>query len=127
MKTTTWTRSSGGFTLVEIMIVVSIVALLASIALPGLIRARAKTQSATCINNLRQIESACQQVAIANNLGPGATIQWPAEVAPYIKLKADGSIPGCPAKGDYSLLLVGENPQSQCSLGDTVSPAHILQ
>ena len=119
-------RRLAGFTLVEIMIVVAIIGLLAAIAIPNFVRSRATSQANACINNLRQIESACQQVAIAKNLAAGATITFPDDVTPYIKLNSAGFIPPCPAGGTYSLLPVGQNPQSQCSLGSTVTPSHIL-
>ena len=60
-----------GFTLVEIMIVVAIIGLLAAISIPSFLHARNQSQSVACINNLGQMESACQQLATANNLGPG--------------------------------------------------------
>ncbi len=109
------------------MIVVGIIGLLAAIALPNFLKARANSQASACINNLRQIEAACQQLAVLKNMAAGATIVYPSDVAPYIKLNSIGSIPPCPAGGDYSLLPVGANPQSQCSLGTTVTPPHILQ
>ena len=126
MKTNRTNDGSAGFTLVEIMIVVAIIGLLAAIAIPNFMASRAKTQANACINNLRQIESGCQQFSIANNLGPGSVINYPTDVASYIKLNKNGSIPPCPAGGTYSLLPVGANPQSQCSLSSSVNPAHIL-
>jgi prepilin-type N-terminal cleavage/methylation domain-containing protein len=56
-------RSGAGFTLVEIMIVVSIIGLLAAISIPNIIRARSHSQMTVCLNNLRQIDSAKQQWA----------------------------------------------------------------
>ena len=120
------TNRPAGFTLVEIMIVVAIIALLAAISIPNLVRARATSQANACINNLRQIESAVQQITIAKSLAPGDTVTL-AEVVPYIKLTAAGSIPPCPAGGTYSLLPVGQNPQTQCSLSTLVTFPHVIQ
>ena len=43
----------GGFTLVEIMIVVAIIALLAAIAVPNFLRARKRSQATRCLEDLR--------------------------------------------------------------------------
>lgn len=53
-----------GFTLVEIMIVVAIIALLAAIAVPGFLRARKRSQASKILNDLRMIDSAVDQYAI---------------------------------------------------------------
>src|SRR5438552_3001574 len=53
-----------GFTLVEIMIVVAVIALLAAIAVPGFLRARKRSQASKILNDLRMIDSAVDQYAI---------------------------------------------------------------
>src|SRR6266513_31439 len=53
-----------GFTLVEIMIVVAIIALLAAIAVPGFLRARKRSQAAKILNDLRLIDGAVDQYSI---------------------------------------------------------------
>ena len=60
-------RRRAGFTLVEIMIVVAIIALLAAIAVPGFLRARKRSQASRIINDLRLIDSAVDQYAIETN------------------------------------------------------------
>ena len=115
-----------GFTLVEIMIVVAIIGLLAAIAIPSYVHARAKSQASVCINNLRQIESAVQQVALEQGKHIGDTINYPADVTPYIKLNSSSSIPGCPAGGIYNVQTLGMIPQETCSLSTTVDPPHVL-
>ena len=63
-----------GFTLVEIMIVVAIIALLAAIAVPGFLRARKRSQASKILNDLRMIDSAMDQYAIETGKKSGATI-----------------------------------------------------
>ena len=68
------TTRRGGFTLVEIMIVVAIIALLAAIAVPGFLRARKRSQASKIINDLRLIDSAVDQYAIENTKKSGDTV-----------------------------------------------------
>src|SRR6201995_2050828 len=63
-----------GFTLVEIMIVVAIIALLAAIAVPGFLRARKRSQASRIINDLRLIDSAVDQYAIETNKKSGDVV-----------------------------------------------------
>ena len=113
-----------GFTLVEIMIVVAIIGLLAAIAIPSFVHARAKSQATACVNNLRQIESAVQQFALEKGKHVGEVI-YPYDITPYIRLNSSSSIPPCPAGGTYSLETVGAIPQALCSLSTTVDPPHV--
>ena len=72
MKINTLRKS--GFTLVEIMIVVAIIALLAAIAVPGFLRARKRSQASRIINDLRLIDSAIDQYAIETNKSSGNSV-----------------------------------------------------
>src|SRR6059058_2660617 len=64
-----------GFTLVEIMIVVAIIALLAAIAVPGFLRARKRSQASRILNDLRMIDSAVDQYAIETNRKTGDVVK----------------------------------------------------
>src|ERR1700757_3356387 len=67
-------KRRGGFTLVEIMIVVAIIALLAAIAVPGFLRARKRSQATRILNDLRLIDSAVDQYAIETNRSTGNAV-----------------------------------------------------
>src|ERR1043165_2129118 len=73
-----------GFTLVEIMIVVAIIALLAAIAVPNFLRSRKRSQATQVLEDLRIIDSAVDQYAIENNKSGGSSVAW-ADVQKYIK------------------------------------------
>jgi|ERR1041385_6310974 prepilin-type N-terminal cleavage/methylation domain-containing protein len=74
MKNFVLRKSAKGFTLVEIMIVVAIIAMLAAIAVPGFLRARKRSQASRIINDLRLIDSAVDQYAIETNKTTGTAV-----------------------------------------------------
>jgi prepilin-type N-terminal cleavage/methylation domain-containing protein len=89
-------RKASGFTLVEILIVVLIIALLALLVIPNFAEARRKAQRSRCLDNLRQINSAYQQYFL----------EAKTQVVPAISSSAitvafqTGVVPTCPKTGD---------------------------
>jgi prepilin-type N-terminal cleavage/methylation domain-containing protein len=103
------TSRQSGFTLVEIMIVVAIIGLLASIAVPNFVKARTTAQMNACISNLRQIDGAVQQWALDTKQSDTANVT-PQDVLPYLK-----NAVVCPSGGktfadSYSLTTVQARP-----------------
>ena len=100
-----------GFTLVEIMIVVAIIAILAAVAIPNFIRYRKTSQMNACISNLKQIQSAVEQAKMNGVSTPGwsdivgadkfikVTPTCPAGTAGYQLPADDTSNPTCQVMG----------------------------
>lgn len=89
--------TAGGFTMIEIMIVVALLGMLVAIAIPNFMKARLNAQRNTCVNNLRVIDSIKQQWALENRKD---ALDSPAhsQLKPY--LVRDGNAPpSCPAGG----------------------------
>jgi len=106
-----------GMTLIEIMLVVSIIALIAAIALPAFTKVRRTAQQTACIQNLKQIDSAKEQAAMAYFLSQGAAIA-DASVNAYLR----GGAPTCEGGGIYTYNAVGTDPT--CSITD---PKHAIE
>ena len=104
------------FTLVELLIVMAILAVLLSVALPNYLHTRKTSQKAICINNLKKIDAAIDQWtaehAISNGTQP--TLQQEEEIYGY----TNKGKPGCPAGGVYTIYPVGGVTQVRCSRED---------
>ncbi len=68
-----------GFTLVEIMIVVAIIALLAAIAIPNVLRGRTTANETASIGNMRALMSSLEMFRSVNNVYP-LTANWQANM-----------------------------------------------
>ncbi len=84
-----------GFTLVEIMIVVAIIALLTAIAIPAFLRYRDDARQSLCINNMRNIEHAKEAYAISKGIAQSVDIAW-SNIAPYLNFGVDSDPLSCP-------------------------------
>lgn len=85
-------KTTKDFTLVELLIVIAIIAILASLLLPALSKAREKATGVQCVNNLKALSTAMQNYAGDNN-----------DMIPFY-------IPGS-TKILWNYLLLGPNPK----------------
>ena len=118
------TNKRAGFTLVEIMIVVAIIALLAAIAVPGFLRARKRSQASKILNDLRMISGAVDQYAIENSKKSDDVVDVP-DWTKYIKKDTQLYLTGQDLFGDdYGNQTVDSlphvNASSKASLSDVV-------
>jgi prepilin-type N-terminal cleavage/methylation domain-containing protein len=73
-----------GFTLVEIMIVVAIIALLAALAVPSFLQTRSVAHKNVCVDNLRQIDNALQQWALEQKKTGNSAVSF-SDISSYLK------------------------------------------
>lgn len=98
-------RHRCGFTLIELMIVIAIIAILAAILVPNFIRARAQSQATACKSNLKNIGTALNMYCTDNNgrypeLNRGALFAY---LTPnYMQIR-----PTCPSTGSSAGYVLG--------------------
>src|SRR5687767_13786407 len=107
-------RSTSAFTLVEVMIVVSIIGLLAAVSIPNYVKTREVSHRKACMSNLKQLEGAVQNWALETRKASGDPIASIELFGPtnYIRKEIV-----CPAGGNpYVFGMVGDPRHVQCTL-----------
>jgi hypothetical protein len=102
----------------DMLLFLTLIGLLALVAIPKFAPSGHTSPKNTCINNLRLIDTAIQQWAIENNKTNSDMPTW-ADVKPYMGRGA-GYMPTCPLGGTYSLGRVDERPK--CSVTNHFLP-----
>ena len=115
-------RLQSAFTLIEMLVVISIIAVLAAFAVPALTSALTRGQMTGTLNNGRQFYLAAQQMALDGAANGDATLTWPgdgtfATLRPYLALLV---------KNDYlkagDLTKILSAPGSACTVSATTDP-----
>jgi len=104
-------KNKKGFTLVETIIVVAVIGLLASVAIPSFVKAREMAEKNMCIANLKQIQNAVQIWAIDTSAASTDTATSTADLENYIK-----KWPTCKTVA-YAIPAVDTDPVCPNSLG----------
>jgi len=86
-------RSESGFTLIDLLFVISVIGLLCTMAIPGLMRARGAAQSASAIGTIKVVNGAQLSFAITCGLGfyspdlPTLGVKPPASVEAFLPVE----------------------------------------
>jgi len=119
-------KSRKGFTLIELMIVIAIIAILAAILIPNFIRARAQSQLSACEANEKNVATALEMYATDNGgnypTGSGTALPSGALWSNYIRTN-----PVCPSnKAAYNYSTNASPPTKYTIMQGGASSAHTI-
>jgi general secretion pathway protein G len=106
-------REQAGFTLIELMIVVAIIAILAGILIPNFVNARAQAQTSACESNLRSIATAMELAYADNQAYPYGSVPDALTVNNVAYLSASPRDPADPNNGKYTVVQEPSAPTGQ--------------
>jgi prepilin-type N-terminal cleavage/methylation domain-containing protein/prepilin-type processing-associated H-X9-DG protein len=96
-----------GFTLVELLVVIAVIAILAALLLPALSMAKLSAQQTSCLNNLKELGLSVKMYLNDFKGYPprgGSGPQWPAELYPFYN---NTNILACPSERALYITLLG--------------------
>ena len=108
--------TSGGKEIIQSVGIVPI-GIMAAIAIPSFIKARSTAQGHSCINNMRMLDSAGEQWAMANNKSENDVL----DIAATLEYVKGAVMPICPQGGSYSRPTLGD--EIRCSMHGTMMEA----
>lgn len=103
-------KKEQGMTLIEVMIVICIMGLIITVALPNFLRARREANAKLCLVNLKQIEAAKERWSFSSGAALDEEIYITDLIPDFIKVA-----PVCPDGGEYTPGILTDNPT--CSTG----------
>ena len=111
-------KAMKGFTLVEIMIVVAIIAILAAVAIPNFVKYRNESQRASCISNMKQLQTAGEQYVMVKGATNVPQVSDLIGKNSYIK-----KTPVCPYdKSNYGITLDAANNAIRVTCKNSADP-----